>query len=439
FNESANKSSLVIDHTNVNRNETPLSSLPPRQALSSYTPLLSSTNISISQPVARRILPTRNHPVILLTPQLPISNNHHPAAVQRIISPIVLTPTPRPTPRAILPSRSSILRLTVNKPQSQQQLTSTPTSHTPAHLQCNSLLLGSQLQQPQSPTVQEATIARTQEANESRQCTRLAKKNFQLNNIQCIVNYKDVFDAICDKYPLSNSTINAKRGKKTLLYLCVADLQVSDYKYQINQDVFNDDIKANCDEIFVESGPYKRRNDLKTSQAEHKNRQNYFAAKAFNQNAAGIAMIKENLPYDFLIHSQQIKRTLYEEEELRKKQKKLDYQSKYPIASFVIPQRYEQEVQLWFDNDFMKRINGEIDRCRCLFIVGDTLAGKTSWARIFGNHMFFHVNFSLKEWCDDALYLVLDDVKWYTIRDTAKGLLKAPGDVCFTGNAKKMY
>ncbi|CAF4123616.1 unnamed protein product, partial [Didymodactylos carnosus] len=43
------------------------------------------------------------------------------------------------------------------------------------------------------------------------------------------------------------------------------------------------------------------------------------------------------------------------------------------------------------------------------------------------------------EWCDDALYLVLDDVKWYTIRDTAKGLLRAPGDVCFTGNAKKMY
>ncbi|CAF4614550.1 unnamed protein product, partial [Didymodactylos carnosus] len=80
----------------------------------------------------------------------------------------------------------------------------------------------SQIQQPQSPTVQEATIARTQEANEPRQCTRLAKKNFQLNNIQCIINYKDVFDAICDKYPLSNSTISAKRGKKTLLYLCVA-------------------------------------------------------------------------------------------------------------------------------------------------------------------------------------------------------------------------
>ncbi|CAF1451117.1 unnamed protein product, partial [Didymodactylos carnosus] len=79
FDGSANKSSLAIDRTNENRNEIPLSSLRPRQALSSYTPLLSSTNISLSQPVSHRILPARNHLVILLTPQQPIPNNHHPA------------------------------------------------------------------------------------------------------------------------------------------------------------------------------------------------------------------------------------------------------------------------------------------------------------------------------------------------------------------------
>lgn len=51
-------------------------------------------------------------------------------------------------------------------------------------------------------------------------------------------------------------------------------------------------------------------------------------------------------------------------------------------------------------------------RPKTLFLCGPTRTGKTSWARSLDRHMYFCTLFNLKDWDDEAKYLVIDDFSW---------------------------
>jgi hypothetical protein len=82
------------------------------------------------------------------------------------------------------------------------------------------------------------------------------------------------------------------------------------------------------------------------------------------------------------------------------------FQSRYTSASFP---NLPQAVIDW-TADSLNR--GRNDRPLALFLIGPTRLGKTEWARCLGRHMYFNGMFDLRNWDDDALYAVWDDIEW---------------------------
>jgi hypothetical protein len=45
------------------------------------------------------------------------------------------------------------------------------------------------------------------------------------------------------------------------------------------------------------------------------------------------------------------------------------------VFNHRIPEEHREKIEEWMENDFKKRIDGQITRSRCLFLVGPTLLG----------------------------------------------------------------
>lgn len=51
-----------------------------------------------------------------------------------------------------------------------------------------------------------------------------------------------------------------------------------------------------------------------------------------------------------------------------------------------------------------------MDRPLTLLLVSPTRFGKTAWARSLGKHIYWHSEFSLKRFHEDAQYAIMDDI-----------------------------
>lgn len=81
-----------------------------------------------------------------------------------------------------------------------------------------------------------------------------------------------------------------------------------------------------------------------------------------------------------------------------------------PVVPEYIP-RYTDFCVPSIMSDWVKNELPNKNRARCLILHGGTRNGKTEWARHFGKHMYFRNYFSLKDWDDDANYIVFDDME----------------------------
>ncbi|CAF1048637.1 unnamed protein product [Rotaria sordida] len=281
---------------------------------------------------------------------------------------------------------------------------------------------------------------------------RLNRSNFFLKNITTSMTYMDVFTSIATMYPLvqlqtiENSskiqylcvadTSKSSNEKLVSIHLCFAkkvnfkhkflnylfqDLKISDYLHVTNGDQFNDEIKLLANGRYIESSIYTAKKEKFASTNDYRKKQEDVAAAVFEQESfTGVRgkQIRDNIDYEL---------------QMIKKQKTMEYKPVYDPSSFKIPDEHQQNIEEWLNNDFRMRIDGRITRSRCLFMIGPTKHGKTSWARSLGKHNSFVINFSLADWRDDVEYIILDDVRWKDIEPMAKGLLIAPGDVFLTG------
>ncbi|CAF4182638.1 unnamed protein product, partial [Adineta steineri] len=221
------------------------------------------------------------------------------------------------------------------------------------------------------------------------------------------------------------------------------DLKKSDYLSLLNGDPFNAEIKLLSKGKYIESSIYSAKKESSiyspkkekfASNKDYHVKQEEVADAAFRQEsfASAVAIVKNNLKFEYLVRGKPIRDNIEYELQMKKKQKTMEYKPFYDSTTFNIPEEHAAIIDDWLTNDFRKRINNEIARSRSLFLTGPTKHGKTSWARSLGKHASFVIHFSLREWRDDVEYIILDDIHWKDIEPIAKGLLIAPGQADLT-------
>ncbi|CAF1650830.1 unnamed protein product, partial [Didymodactylos carnosus] len=209
----------------------------------------------------------------------------------------------------------------------------------------------------------------------------------------------------------------------------------------LHPDTVNSLIKSNI--LHVESSLYasimKRKNGTINARDKPPSEKNVLAMAAFNSKTVdeGLQKVQETLTYELLIHGSAIKNNL--KMIINKSKEMQGYKSKYSKHMFSLPLRHQPKFNDWFYNDFVRRHDpvDPIDRTRCLFVIGPTLCGKTSFARaIEPMHMFFRCEFSIELWNDNAKLIIVDDIKWVDIEKYAKSLLTSYGTITLTDKYK---
>lgn len=138
-------------------------------------------------------------------------------------------------------------------------------------------------------------------------------------------------------------------------------------------------------------------------------------------------LCKEN-PKEVVLRGEQIKRNLSmlapinNQLVTEKKIKPLAFKENEVIEKWFLDHVYPDEMS--FDD-----CGGVVkDRFPCLFIIGPTKLGKTSYIQSHGKHLFYRNNFSLEHWSDDVDYLVFDDCEWdFVIPANKKTILLGQG------------
>ncbi|CAF1453442.1 unnamed protein product [Adineta steineri] len=147
--------------------------------------------------------------------------------------------------------------------------------------------------------------------------------------------------------------------------------------YITNGDQYNIEIKQLANEKYVESCLYmiktvkKEKFALKDKYLEKRNDVARNALKAETVQE-GANIMKNDFPWEYIVHGDKMRGNVEYELREAKKQQLIDYKPIYDPITFKIPDEYREQIQEWIDNDFRKRINGEITRSRCLFMVGPT-------------------------------------------------------------------
>ncbi|CAF1301640.1 unnamed protein product [Didymodactylos carnosus] len=277
---------------------------------------------------------------------------------------------------------------------------------------------------------------------------RLSKHHFQFNNVPDNKDFNDIYQQILHKYKNNlkylcvSSTSSAPpcisihlqfriRPNYTRLFLqdTIPQATRQDYEQQLDDDEFNVQIKHNNDD-YTESCPYKSTR-TKSVNKNHFQRRSDYAARALQQQtvAEGMNILQTAMPYDYLVHSTSMRNTLNQSIGQRQRlQQLVQYQPPFPISSFSIPSNHAQKIDDWLATDFHERIHDRLPtRTR----------RKTSFARTLGTHMFHRGCFSLSEWSDEVDYMILDDIPYPDIKQQAKQLLTAPGEVHLTDKYHK--
>lgn len=93
------------------------------------------------------------------------------------------------------------------------------------------------------------------------------------------------------------------------------------------------------------------------------------------------------------------------------------------------------DCQIWH-MDLLDHVKGQRDM-KSMWLHGPTRLGKTQLARSFGRHCYIANTWCVEQICDDAQYLIIDDVDWDSWKWQYKSLLGLQYDVIFTGKYKR--
>lgn len=116
------------------------------------------------------------------------------------------------------------------------------------------------------------------------------------------------------------------------------------------------------------------------------------------------------------------------------------------ICGFNKPWKGHDVIEDWFckyvwpdEVSFSEDGTVQMDRKPCLFVIGDTCLGKTSFIRSRGNHLFFRNNFSLELWDEESPdYVVFDDCDWkFVVPANKKTILTGMGSCIATDKYMK--
>ncbi|CAF4109874.1 unnamed protein product, partial [Adineta steineri] len=151
-------------------------------------------------------------------------------------------------------------------------------------------------------------------------------------------------------------------------------LKKSDYLSLPNGDPFNAEIKLLSKGKYIESSIYSPKTEKFASNKDYHVKQEEVADAAFRQEsfASAVAIMKNNLKFEYLVRGKPIRDNIEYELQMKKKQKTMEYKPFYDSTTFKIPEEHAAKIDDWLINDFRKRINNEITRSRSLFLTGPT-------------------------------------------------------------------
>lgn len=135
-------------------------------------------------------------------------------------------------------------------------------------------------------------------------------------------------------------------------------------------------------------------------------------------------MLCESSPKDILLRGEQIKRNLL-----------IINPMMNPFVSEAIIEPGEYIEHPVMDQWFVTHVwDPKPGRKPCLFVIGDTGLGKTSWLRSKGKHLFMRSLFALANWTQDIEYVIFDDIDWTTFAPWGKrAILNSQGLMAGTG------
>ncbi|CAF1547196.1 unnamed protein product, partial [Rotaria magnacalcarata] len=174
---------------------------------------------------------------------------------------------------------------------------------------------------------------------------RLNRSNFYLKNITTSMNYMQVFISIVTKFPLIQ--LNATDKSPRIKYFCVA-------------------------ERYIESSVRSSKKQKSSFKDYYREKQQEAASTALKQAslANAVAVIKDTFPFEYLTFGNQMRGNIEYELQQIEKQKAIEYKPVYDSTSFKIPEEYQDKIKEWLEYDFRMRIEGNITRSRCLFLIG---------------------------------------------------------------------
>ncbi|CAF1362961.1 unnamed protein product [Rotaria magnacalcarata] len=91
--------------------------------------------------------------------------------------------------------------------------------------------------------------------------------------------------------------------------------------------------------------------------------------------ANAVAVIKDTFPFEYLTFGNQMRGNIEYELQQIEKQNQIEYKPVYASTSFKIPEEHRNKIKEWLEYDFRMRIEGNITRSRCLFLIGPTQHG----------------------------------------------------------------
>ncbi|CAF1503700.1 unnamed protein product [Rotaria magnacalcarata] len=261
---------------------------------------------------------------------------------------------------------------------------------------------------PEKSTIPKHSIT-SQGGNSTKENSdRLNRSHFFLKNIVTSVTCMDVFISIVTQYPLVQlSTI---QNSSKIQYLCVADtstssneklvsmhlsfekkvnfkhkflnhlfpdLKISDYLFLTNGDHFNAEIKSSSQGRYIESSIYTSKKEKNAPTDVYRQKQKNAASAALKQESlpSAVAILRESLPFEYITCGNQMRSNIEYELQAAEKQREIGYKPVHDSASFKIPEEHREKIDEWLIIDFQKRIDEQITRSRCLFLVGPTQHG----------------------------------------------------------------
>ena len=140
---------------------------------------------------------------------------------------------------------------------------------------------------------------------------------------------------------------------KSIQKCSFVDLSLPNYSFNVNADRFNVDMKSSSNGKYIESSEYLCKKESGRWNDNYRAKQSEVASAAFNQESLttgsinvrktlhlstrsllAATIVKDNLPFEYLIWGAQMRKNIDHELQLARKQKEVDYKPFHDPTSF---------------------------------------------------------------------------------------------------------